>query len=289
MLRAAIVCFCAVVLSLAWLSPYVGFVAKLVITVVVSVMGVAGMLIPHVFRRDAIKKQHMESGSPGGATLGTPTSIQSQATAAARQPQTEPQRRGRIRRLLGGICVFATLFSAFFTGTGILMSLQLVDDDIPAGKIEAITRLSKGGPRLRLDTGREAVFPGQVLSQQAKPIELSIGDHVEKRRGSIVYVVNGTAVTGFRWMLWNCLLPVPALIPLAIYLLVGGGYVLAYKRTPIGDRIWSDEEDRPRRPRTRAGMMAALLVSWLAATLLMTVLFGCISGCLFGIGREMFG
>jgi hypothetical protein len=206
------------------------------------------------------------------------------------QPQAEPELRDLIRRLLRGICVVATFFSAPFAAHGVLMTGQFLNDEIPAGRIDAISGYTKIGPKLRLDSGQEAVFPGQVLFQQAKPVEIKVGDRVEKRRNSPVYFVNGTPLTDVRWVLENWLLPVRVLAPLGVYLIVGTIYVLAYKRTPLGDCVWADADSkRPRRPRTRVGMIVATLVAWLAVAGLATMVFGCIEGCLVGIGKAVFG
>ncbi|HZN63955.1 MAG TPA: hypothetical protein VFB66_01555 [Tepidisphaeraceae bacterium] len=193
------------------------------------------------------------------------------------------------RWLLRALYVVATFFSAFFAAHGVLMTGQFLNDEIPAGKIEAITGHTKIGPKLRLDTGREAVFSSQVLFQQAKPVELKPGDRGEKRRDSFVYIVNGSALTDLRWVRQNWLLPVRLLVPLVAYVIVGTVYVLAYKRTPLGDCVWSDADPkRPRRPRTRAGLITAMLLTWLIVFGLVTTAFGCMAGCLSGIGKAIF-
>ena len=149
--------------------------------------------------------------------------------------------------------------------------------DAEADGRESRVRLSRG----RKDTARRDIEVGQ-------PVHLAVGDHVEKQRGSLVYVVNGTALTDVRWVLRNWLLPVRLLAPLAAYLLVGAGYVLAYGRTPFGDLLWSDDEQRPRRPRTRGGMILAVFATWVVALLLTTV-FGCMTGCLSGVAKALGG
>jgi hypothetical protein len=212
------------------------------------------------------------------------------AEANLTKPANDARNMLAIRRPLRGICVVATFFSAFFAAHGALMTGQFLNDDIPAGKIEAITGHTKMGPKLRLDNGREAVFSDQVLFQQSKPVELKVGDQVEKRRDSFLYIVNGTALTDLRWVLQNWLLPVHLLVPLGGYVIAGVIYVLAYKRTPLGDCVWSDTDPRrPLRPRTRAGMITAMLVTWLLVFGLVTTAFGCIGGCFSGIGKAVFG
>ena len=211
-------------------------------------------------------------------------------TITANQQQNEPQARGSIRRrVLCGVCVVAALFSGFFATHGLLMTRRLLNDEVPPGRIESILGRTKAGPRLRLDNGQEDVFLDVVLFQQPQPVHLAVGDHVEKQRGSLVYVVNGTALTDVRWVLRNWLLPVRVLAPLAAYLFVGAGYVLAYGRTPFGDLVWSHVEQRPRRPRTRGGMILAVFASWVVVALLLTTVFGCITGCLSGVAKALGG
>jgi hypothetical protein len=202
------------------------------------------------------------------------------------KPATGRPEMSATRWLLRGLCVVATFYSAFFAAHGVLMTGQFLNDEVRAGKIEAITGYTKMGPKLRLDTGREAVFSGQVLFQQSNPVELKVGDRVEKRRDSFVYIVNGTALTDLRWVLQNWLLPMRLLVLIGTYVIAGTAYVLAYKRTPLGDCVWSDADPkRPRYPRTRASLIATTLVTWLVVFGLVTTAFGCISGCLSGIGR----
>jgi hypothetical protein len=194
------------------------------------------------------------------------------------------------RWLLRGLCIIATFYSAFDAAHGILTTVQILNDEIPAGRIVAITGHSKVGPEIRLDSGREAVFFNQALYQQPRPIELKVGDQVEKRRDSLVYRVNGVALTDLGWVLDHWLLPLRLLVPLAVYLTAGTIYVLAYQRTPLGDCLWSDADpERPHRPRTRAGRVMAMLVGWLIVVGFETVAFACIAGCLSGIGKAVFG
>jgi hypothetical protein len=201
-----------------------------------------------------------------------------------------PQGPSALRRLLRGVCAFATFFSAFFAAHGLLMTAQFLNDDIPAGRIEAILGTTKSGLRLRLDNGREVVFSNVPLFQRQTPLRLAFGDRVEKRPDSLVYVVNGTPITGFGWVLREWLLPVRLIVPLAAYLLVGTVYVLKYRRTPLGDLAWRDADPkRPRRPRSRPGMIAAVFATWLAVAVLETTIFGCMSGCLFGVGKAVSG
>jgi hypothetical protein len=201
-------------------------------------------------------------------------------------PQSEPELRDLWRRVLLGTCLVAIVFSAFFAAHGVLMTMQIVDAEIPAGRIDAIVGQTKSGPRLLLDNGREVIFSSSALFEQPTPVKLAVGDRVEKQRGSLVYVHNGKRLTDFAWVRRTWLLPAQVLVPLGAYLVVTTGYVVAYRRTPLGDWLWADaSEKRPHRPRTRVGMIAAAVVVWLAVALFMTALFGCIGGCLSGIVR----
>jgi hypothetical protein len=64
------------------------------------------------------------------------------------------------RLVLRGIALIATFYSAFFGAGGLLMTMQFLDDEIPAGKVQAIIGHIKGGTPLRLDNGREVVLLG---------------------------------------------------------------------------------------------------------------------------------
>ena len=81
----------------------------------------------------------------------------------------------------------AALFSAFFAAHGLVMTGQFLDDEIRAGTVESVLDPGKAGRRLRLEDGRVVVFTGQVLLLQPRPVRLSAGDRVEKRRDSLVY------------------------------------------------------------------------------------------------------
>src|SRR4051794_40343672 len=163
------------------------------------------------------------------------------------------------RWLLRGICLVAAFPSAFFAAHGVLMSGQILNDAIPAGRVEAILGHAKTGPRLRLEHGQEVVFPYWALYAPSVPVQLAVGDQVEKRRDSFAYVVNGMVLTDLHWVLRNWLLPVYLLVPLGAYLIVGTVYVLKYGRAPLADLIWSDADPKcPRRPRTRVALIAAM-------------------------------
>ena len=204
-------------------------------------------------------------------------------------PQAELEARDVVRHLLRRICAAAVSISALFAGHGVMVARQFLKDEIPAGRIEAISRGTKSGPMLRLDTGLDVVFSGDVLLQQVEPVKLVVGDRVEKRRDSFRYVVNGTALTDVRWVLRNWLLPVRVVVPLGAYLVLGTVYVLAYRRTPLGD-VWFDADvKRPRRPRTRAGMVVTTFLVWPFAAGLVTAALGCMVGCLTGIHKAVFG
>lgn len=195
-------------------------------------------------------------------------------------PQIEPEVLF-IRRVLRGICAVATLFSAIFAEEGLRRTAQMVEDEVPAGKVQSLGQ-TKTRTRIQLEPGREVLV-------SRLPIQLAVGDHVEKRRDSFVYLVNGKAVTDFSWVLHNWLLPLHLVIPLGLYLLVGTIYVFSFRRTPLGEQIWPNDNNPPRRPRTRGGMMLLLCASWLAAVMLVAVFFGCIGGCIGGVFKQLQG
>jgi len=169
------------------------------------------------------------------------------------------------------------------------MTGQFLNDDLPAGNIQSIGRGTKEGPVLRLEGGREVVFSDQVLFTQPQPVHLAVGDHIEKRSGSFVYIVNGRQLTDVHWILRNWLLPIRVFVPLAIYLALGTVYVLNYQRTPIGDGFRSGANSKPpRRLRTPTGNLLALVVTWLMLVAGMTVVLGCMAGCLIGIAKLLF-
>jgi hypothetical protein len=153
---------------------------------------------------------------------------------------TDPQQtKFGPRWVLRGVCVVATFYSCFFAAHGLLMTGQFLNDEIPAGRIEAILGTTKTGPRLRLDNGKEVVFSSMALFQQPKPVELAVGDRVEKRADSTVYLVNGKPLTNLAWLLHNWLIPTHLLVTLGVYLVAATAYVLIYGRTPIGDCTWT--------------------------------------------------
>jgi hypothetical protein len=209
-------------------------------------------------------------------------------TTATHQ-RSDPERLTLPRVVLRAVCVVATFFSAFFASHGLLMAGQFLDDEILPGRIESTAGYTKTGVRLRLQNGQEVVFPDAVRYGHAEPVKLNPGDHVEKRRDTLEYRVNGVLLTDARWVVWHWLLPLRVLVPLTAYLMAGIAYVVAYRRTPFGDSTWGNDPERPRRPRTRCGMIIAVFATWLAATLFWTIIFGCFTGCLGAIGRALRG
>lgn len=202
----------------------------------------------------------------------------------ANPQKTEPELRDLSRWLLRLICGAAALLSAFIAGHGVLMTLQILNDAIPAGRIEAVLGQTKTGMRLRLDGGREVVFSNLALFRRTKPVVLAVGNRVEKQYGSCVYLVNGTKLTDLSWVVREFLLPPLVFVPLGIYVLLGSAFVLAYGRTPWGDSIWRDADpNRPHWPRTRGGLLAALIAGWLLVLVLIIVFFTVVQGCLFVI------
>lgn len=212
-------------------------------------------------------------------------------TTANEQPAGS-ERLTVTRWWLRAICFVTTFFSAFFAAHGVLMTGQFLDDEIRPGRIESIAGYTKSGIRLRLENGQEVVFPTAALDDQPRLIELKPGDAIEKRRDSLEYVLNGVPITDTCFVVWNWLLPLRVLVPLTAYLLAGIAYVLMYRSTPLGDRAWSNDSERPsasRRPRTRGGMIIVVLATWLAATIFFTIVFGCFMTCLGGVAKSFRG
>jgi hypothetical protein len=197
----------------------------------------------------------------------------------------QPPRLSATRWVLRATCVVATFYSASFASHGLLMTGQILSDEFPSGKVQSIEGHTKTGTRVRLESGREIVFSNLV------PVRIAVGDHIAKRRESAAYVVNGTPRTDVRWLLREWLLPMRVTIPLVAYLIAGTTYALKYRRTPLGDCAWSDTDpQRPRRPRTRRGLVAAVALTWLLICLLETALLGgCAWGCLRGISKVAYG
>ena len=206
------------------------------------------------------------------------------------EPKNEPELRGLVRRLLCGLCLATALGSAFPAAGNILLTGQILNDEIRGGIVESVVRHTKSGPRLRLDTGEEVVFSNIALYRRPTPIVLAVGDRIEKHRDSCVYIVNGRGITDVSWLVHEVLVPWPLLIPIGAYVLLGTAFVLSYRRTPLGECIWSNTDpNRPRRPTTRAALLVLLGVNWLILLIVMVIGFGCISGCLSGIGKLVSG
>jgi hypothetical protein len=201
----------------------------------------------------------------------------------------EEQKRAVLRRyvlrfVLQGICLVPGFWSAGIAASGVLTAAQLVDDDIPAGNVVSISGPTKVGLRLRLDNGREAVLRNPVVWNRPAQLEMRVGDRIEKLTGLPEYLVNGKPITDGGWMVREILLPVELRVFLGIHLLFGTIFVLRYRRTPVGALVWYDgDPERPRRPRTVAGMVAALVGTWLLAC----VPFLCFWGCLGGLGNAL--
>ena len=74
------------------------------------------------------------------------------------QPQNEPELRELIRRVLRGTCIVAAFISAAFAAHGVVMTLQILNDEVPAGKVAFILGETKMGTRVRLENGGKAAF-----------------------------------------------------------------------------------------------------------------------------------
>jgi hypothetical protein len=205
------------------------------------------------------------------------------STRADQQP-SEPELHELIRRVVRFVCLLASLVSAFFAAFGVLITLQILNDEVPAGRIVGFAGETKMGTRVRLDSGRQVVFSRLALFRSSEPVRLRVGDLVEKRPDTCVYLVNETRLTDRRWVVREFLLPFGVWAPLGVYLLAGSAFVLGYGRTPLGDAVWP-EADAKRQRRPRAGLLAMLLVNWLLAFVAITFAFGCMQGCLASVGK----
>jgi hypothetical protein len=216
-----------------------------------------------------------------------------QRIAAASGPDPTPAHFLTDRLLLAFLCFFPLFFSAGVASDGLIAAAEHLKTDIPAGRIEFVGPRTKVGTRIRLDNGAELYFPNDVLSarvrtMQDQALQLAVGDRVEKRRDSFDYVVNGIVVADRHWVEREYLFTTFMFVTLGVYLLAATLYVLWYGRTPLGEMFWrSERPDRPRRPRTRAGLLFASYTSWFAAVAVMTAFTGCFQGCIRGIVQSV--
>jgi hypothetical protein len=194
------------------------------------------------------------------------------------------------RVLLQIICLLATFFSPFIATNSIIMTLQILNDEIPAGKIVSIERETKSGPQLRLDNGHEVVFSNQVLLNRPNPIQLAVGDTVEKQHESCVYLINGKPISDFPWLLHTWLFPVELQIALGAYLIGSTLFIMIYGRSPLAGLAESSPDTKwPRWPKSRVGLLTSMLGIWVFLVTLWTALLGCMAGCLGGLGRAIRG
>lgn len=203
--------------------------------------------------------------------------------------QNEPELWELIRRVLRAVCWMVAFFSAFEAATGAITAVQILNDEVRAARVVAIVGYSKGHTRVRLDTGDEVSFSEWALRLRPPPIRLAVGDRVEKRRESCVYVLNGEALSDFSWLLRDVVLPVRLLVPLGLYLVLGSIYVVKFGRAPLADTGEAKgEAEHLRRRRRRGRAIAWLLAEWFLVFVLMLAFFGCVGGCVFGMGRKLF-
>ncbi|MDB5356765.1 MAG: hypothetical protein JWN24_3218 [Phycisphaerales bacterium] len=139
----------------------------------------------------------------------------------------KPAVESTIRTLLRVLCVILTFYSVFMVAHGLMMTGQILKDDIPAGVIQSI-RTVKSGYKLQLDTGRRVVFPFYALDNKSGRVELAVGDRVEKKPDSAVYLINGRALTNRHWLLREWLLPMRIQALFGAYLFFGGVYAFMY-------------------------------------------------------------
>jgi hypothetical protein len=211
-------------------------------------------------------------------------------TAIPSAHQTEPEIRDLIRRLLRWIWGITAILSAFMAATGAMTTVQIANHEIPTGKVVTILGHTKTGTRLRLDSGEEVDFPDSALYGQSNPPEIKVGDRVEKQRESFNYFLNGRQLTDTSWVVHGILFPIGLRILSGAYILIGVLFIVAYKRTPLEDGLWSEDScQRSRWPRTRPVLIAALLLHWLLVFAALSAVLGCHLSCLFGVTNALKG
>ncbi len=159
-----------------------------------------------------------------------------------------------------GICLLTMFYSVFFAADGLLMTLQILMDDVPHGTVHSVGSRNKLGPVVHFDTGRTAIIPDYVLGMPPQRLQLHVGDRVEKREGSCVYTINEHAVTDFRWVVHNMLFPTHLRFVLLLYMLSGSAYTIRYGRSPLGNQ----DPKRPCRRKTLLTNLAMLALIWCA-------------------------
>jgi hypothetical protein len=186
------------------------------------------------------------------------------------------------RLLLSLLCAAPMIISACAAIDSILMTTMHWTAEIPAGKIESVLPLGKGDPRFRLDTGVEVRFPRDVIDAGPRP--LAVGDRIEKHRSSFTYLLNDTVVADGPWARRTYLLSPWLVVPLTVYLFGSMAYVLKYRRTPVGELAWPQAHpDRPRRPRSVAGLTLVNCLIWCSVVALGAAFFACFQGCMSSI------
>src|SRR3954449_10128158 len=98
--------------------------------------------------------------------------------------QNEPELWELIRRVLRAVCCIAAAFSAFEAATGAITAVQILNDEVRAGRVGAILGYTKEHTRVRLDTGDEVAFSEWARRLRPPLVRLAVGDQVEKRRES---------------------------------------------------------------------------------------------------------
>jgi hypothetical protein len=181
------------------------------------------------------------------------------------------------------------LFSACVASLGVLMVGQTLQEEIPDGRIEYFNPPAKTGPSLHLDNGRDVVFFGQVLSMQPHYIQLIVGDRVEKRQDSFIYLLNGKQIANGSWVFWNYVFPIELRVLLTVHVLSGLVLAIWYGRTPV--ELVIDRKSLPKRlqPQTMSGRLIALFATWVAAVGVVAMAFAVMEGCLFGVGHAIRG
>jgi len=177
-----------------------------------------------------------------------------------------------IARVLRVAVVIAALVSGFAAAHGLLVTIQHLAAEIPAGTIARIDP-GRGGYRVTLVDGggrRAAHVPLDILETTGRPIVLKPGMPVAKRTGSLTYSLNSEARGGVIWVVRQWLLPARVTLPLVVYFVLS--WLLVFRASQHRRHIAIEALVLP-------------LVRWLAITLVLLLVMALLAGCAMLIFR----
>jgi hypothetical protein len=140
-----------------------------------------------------------------------------------------------IRRAMLIACCGSAFLSAFIAAGILTVGGQIWVDDF-AGIIQSISS-AKGGQSLKLDNGTTCMVPFDALDDTSPPINLAIGDQVEKKYNSWEYLLNNRPLTDSRWAVHHYLLPTETKTLGGSYLVLCTVFAIAYRRNPLSEAI----------------------------------------------------